>query len=170
MTVRDAIAARVRSGHASAIALSHRIHAHPELGYEEVRAAAWVGDALATAGFDVEPGACDMPTALVATIGSGPLTVGLCAEYDALPGMGHACGHNIIAAVAGLAASALARFVDDIGITLKVFGTPAEEFGGGKIRMLERGAFDGVNAALIIHPAARDCFHHLMQASSPLEV
>jgi amidohydrolase len=170
MTVRDALAARVRLGHTSAIALSHRIHAHPELGYEEVRAAAWVGDALAAASLDVESGACDLPTALVATIGSGPLTVGLCAEYDALPGMGHACGHNIIAAVACLAASALATFVDDIGITLKVFGTPAEESGGGKIRMLERGAFDGVHAALMIHPAARDCFQPFMQASSPLEV
>ena len=94
---------------------------------------------------------------------SGPLHLAICAEYDALPGIGHACGHNIIAAIAVGAGLALAPLVDDLGITVSVIGTPAEEGGGGKIYMLERGAFDGVHAAMMVHPtptedlyAARD--------------
>jgi amidohydrolase len=135
------------------VGLSHRIHAHPELAFEEEQSAAWCADELAAAGFDVEPGVCDLPTAFVATTGSGPLVIGICAEYDALPGIGHACGHNVIAAAAVGAGFALAPLADDLGITVKVFGTPAEEGGGGKILMLERGAFDGVHAAMMVHPA-----------------
>ncbi|MGH9206589.1 MAG: amidohydrolase, partial [Acidimicrobiales bacterium] len=133
--------------------LSHTIHAHPELGFEEVRASAWVGEALAGAGYSVDPGVCELPTSLVATAGSGPLVIAICAEYDALPGIGHACGHNIIASAAVGAGMALAPLADDLGITVKVMGTPAEEGGGGKILMLERGAFEGVNAAMMVHPA-----------------
>jgi amidohydrolase len=133
--------------------LSHRIHAHPELNFEEERAAGWVAGVLADAGFAVETGVADLPTAFVASVGSGPLTVGICAEYDALPGIGHACGHNIIAAAAAGAGLALAPIADDLGLTVKVFGTPAEEGGGGKILMLERGAFAGVHAAMMVHPS-----------------
>jgi amidohydrolase len=82
--------------------------------------------------------------------------VGICAEYDALPGIGHACGHNVIASSAVGSGLALARLADDLGITVKVFGTPAEEGGGGKVIMLERGAFDGVHAAMMVHPAPVD--------------
>lgn len=134
------------------VALSHRIHAHPELRFEEERAAAWCAEALAEGGLDVEAGVCDLPTAFVATAGSGPLTLAICAEYDALPGVGHACGHNVIAASAVGAGLALAPLADDLGLTVKVIGTPAEEGGGGKILMLERGAFDGVHAAMMVHP------------------
>ena len=133
--------------------LSHRVHAHPELNFEEERAAAWVAGVLADGGFDVEAGAAGLPTAFVATAGSGPLTIGICAEYDALPGIGHACGHNIIAAAAAGAGLALRPLVDDLGVTLRVFGTPAEEGGGGKVLMLERGAFAGVHAAMMVHPS-----------------
>ena len=133
--------------------LSHRIHAHPELNFEEEQAAGWVASVLADAGFEVETGAADLPTAFVATAGSGPLTLGICAEYDALPGIGHACGHNVIAAAAAGAGLALAPLADDLGLTVKVFGTPAEEGGGGKILMLERGAFAGVHAAMMVHPS-----------------
>jgi amidohydrolase len=135
------------------IDLSHRIHAHPELNFEEERSSAWVAGVLADGGFSVDMGVCDLPTAFVATVGSGPVTVGICAEYDALPGIGHACGHNIIAAAAAGAGLALLPLVDDLGLTVKVFGTPAEEGGGGKILMLERGAFDGVHAAMMVHPS-----------------
>ena len=135
------------------IGLSHRIHAHPELNFEEVQSSAWVAGVLADAGFAVEMGVAGLPTAFTATVGRGPLTVGICAEYDALPGIGHACGHNIIAAAAAGAGLALLPLVDDLGLTVKVFGTPAEEGGGGKIFMLERGAFDGVHAAMMVHPA-----------------
>lgn len=135
------------------VALSHRIHAHPELGFEEERSSAWLVECLGGGGFSVETGVAGLPTAFVASAGHGPLTLGICAEYDALPGIGHACGHNIIAAAAAGAGLALAGLADDLGITVKVFGTPAEEGGGGKILMLERGAFDGVHAAMMVHPA-----------------
>ena len=137
----------------SLVELSHTIHAHPELAFEEERSSAWAAGALASAGFTVEPGVGDLPTAFVATAGSGPFTVGICAEYDALPAIGHACGHNIICAAGVGAGLALLPLADDLGITVKVFGTPAEEGGGGKILMLERGVFDGVHAAMMVHPS-----------------
>jgi amidohydrolase len=136
------------------IALSHRIHAHPELGYEEEQASAWLAEELADAGFAVETGICDLPTAFRARAGSGPLHLAICAEYDCLPAIGHACGHNIIAAMAVGAGIAAAKVADDVGLTVTVLGTPAEEVGnvGGKIVMLERGAFDGMHAAMMAHP------------------
>jgi metal-dependent amidase/aminoacylase/carboxypeptidase family protein len=136
------------------IALSHRIHAHPELGWEEVRACAWICDELSVAGFNVTPGICDLPTAFEARIGSGSLRVAICAEYDCLPDIGHACGHNVIAATAAGAAIALSRIADDLGVTIEVIGTPAEEIGNGsgKVLLLERGAFKGVHAAMMVHP------------------
>jgi amidohydrolase len=148
-TAREAVAAAA----GTLVDLSHRVHAHPETNFEEERAARWVAGALADGGFDVDEGVADLPTAFVATAGTGPLTIGICAEYDALPGIGHACGHNIIAAAAAGAGLALRPLVDDLGITLKVFGTPAEEGGGGKVLMLERGAFAGVHAAMMVHPS-----------------
>jgi amidohydrolase len=138
------------------VALSHRIHAHPELAFDEVQSSTWCADALEAGGFNVDRGAYDLPTAFEATVGSGPLTVAICCEYDALPGIGHACGHNIIATSAVGAGLALAGLADDLGLTVKVLGTPAEEGGGGKILMLDRGAFDGVHAAMMVHPAPRE--------------
>ncbi len=132
--------------------LSHRLHDHPELGFEETRAVSWVAEPLERSAFAVVKGICNLPTAFIATSGSGALTVAICAEYDALPGMGHACGHNVIAAAAVGAGIALAEVAGDLGITVKVLGTPAEEGGGGKIIMLEGGAFDGIHAALMVHP------------------
>jgi amidohydrolase len=136
--------------------LSHRIHAHPELKFEEERAAEWIGGTLTDAGHGVDTGICDLPTAFSCTIGSGPLHVAICAEYDALPAIGHACGHNIIAAAAVGAGLALAPVVDGLGLTVEVIGTPGEESGGGKVYLLERGAFDGVHAALMVHPCPVD--------------
>jgi amidohydrolase len=133
--------------------LSHRLHANPETRWEEEQSARWVAEVLADHGFAVDAGVCDLPTAFVATAGSGPLTISICAEYDALPGVGHACGHNIIASAAVGAGLALAPLADDLGITVKVMGTPAEEGGGGKILMLERGAFAGCHASMMVHPA-----------------
>ena len=138
------------------IKLSHDIHANPELGYEETRAAAWLTSYLDANGFDVEEGSCDIPTAFVARAGSGPLNIAICAEYDCLPGIGHACGHNIIAAMSVGAGIALKQVADDAGLTVTVVGTPAEEGGGGKILLLERGAFDGMHAAMMVHPAPMD--------------
>jgi amidohydrolase len=142
------------------VELSHTVHAHPELAFEEERAAGWVADAL-SGPFSIESGVCDLPTAFVATAGSGPFTVAICAEYDALPSVGHACGHNVIAAAAVGAGLALAPIADELGITVKVIGTPAEERGGGKILLLQRGAFAGVNAAMMVHPMSRDDLDHM---------
>jgi amidohydrolase len=135
------------------IRLSHTIHAHPELGFEEHRASSWLGDALAGAGLAVQQGTASLDTALTCTAGAGPLTLAVCAEYDALPGIGHACGHNIIAAAAAGAAMGLAGVAADFGLTVRLLGTPAEEGGGGKVLLLERGAFDGVHGAMMVHPA-----------------
>src|SRR6185437_7596013 len=134
------------------VALSHRIHGHPETAFTEHRSAEAVAGALAAGGFDVAEGVCGLPTAFSARAGSGPIVLAICAEYDALPGVGHACGHNIIAATAVGAGLALAPLADRLGLTVLVLGTPAEEGGGGKVTMLERGAFDGVHGAMMVHP------------------
>ena len=138
------------------IALSHRIHAHPELMWQEQQACAWLCEALTGYGFSVKAGICQLPTAFEARAGSGPLHVVICAEYDALPGIGHACGHNVIAATAVGAGLALAAVADDLGLTVRVMGTPAEEGGGGKILLLQRGAFAGAHMAMMTHPVPLD--------------
>src|SRR5216684_4440092 len=115
----------------SMIALSHRIHAHPELGYEEEKAASWLSETLADAGFAVEKGICDLPTAFIARAGNGPLHLAICAEYDCLPGIGHACG---------------------------------------QILLLERGAFTGMHAAMMVHPAPFDVVEMPIIAASMFEV
>ncbi|SNT10912.1 M20 family metallopeptidase [Rhodococcoides kyotonense] len=145
---------RIRQHEQGLLTLSHRIHANPELGFEEHRASAWIADELRRGGFEVEHGCYDLPTAVRAMIGRGPVHVAICAEYDALPDIGHACGHNIIAAAGVGAALGLADSADSLGLTVTLLGTPAEEGGGGKILMLERGAFDGIHAAMMVHPAA----------------
>jgi amidohydrolase len=136
--------------------LSHRIHATPELGMEERQACAWLSDALSGAGFTVERGVGGLDTAFSARSGPGPFRVVVCAEYDALPGIGHACGHNVIAAISVGAGLGLAAVADDIGAEVTVLGTPAEEGGGGKIVLLEQGAFDGAHAAMMVHPSPFD--------------
>jgi amidohydrolase len=154
------------------IELSHRIHAQPELGFEEEHASTWLAETLTDAGFVVERGICDLPTALVARAGSGPLHVAICAEYDSLPGIGHACGHNIIAAMSAGAGAAAAKVADEIGLTISVIGTPAEEVGNasGKILLLERGAFRGVHAAMMVHPAPFDIMNMKIIAASLFDV
>ena len=136
--------------------LSHRIHAHPELAFEEHRAARWVAEGAEGAGFEVETGVAGLETAFRARAGRGELVIGICAEYDALPGIGHACGHNVIAAAAVGAGLALAEVAADAGLGVVVLGTPGEEGGGGKVLMLERGAFDDVHAAMMVHPWPED--------------
>jgi amidohydrolase len=153
MDAKQAARATVDRDADALIDLSHRIHAHPELKFEEEQSSAWTAALLSDAGLPVDTGICELPTAFSCKVGSGPLHIAICAEYDALPGIGHACGHNIIAAMAVGAGRALAPLVDELGITVSVIGTPAEEGGGGKIYMLERGAFDGVDAAMMVHPA-----------------
>ena len=172
MDAKAAVKKRLDLNRARIIELSHKIHANPEDGFVEVKAAAWVAEMLSDAGFSVKKGICDLPTALLAKSGQGSLHVCLCAEYDALPGIGHACGHNIIAAAAvgaGIAASAIA---DQVGLTISVIGTPAEENGntGGKILLLERGAFAGMHAAMMVHPAPFDVLTPKVIAATMFDV
>ena len=152
------------------VELSHRIHAEPELGYEEQESAAAVAEMLAGAGFEVRTGIHDLPTAFAARAGDGPLHIAICCEYDALPEIGHACGHNVIAAMSAGAGMALLPVADDAGLTVSVLGTPAEEGGGGKIELLERGAFDGVHAAMMVHPAPFDVVEMPIIAAVQFEV
>jgi amidohydrolase len=172
MDVKAGARERLNGAQQTLIDLSHRIHANPELGYEEVKASRWVAETLADAGFAVEAGICDLPTAFVARAGSGPLHIAICAEYDCLPGIGHACGHNLIAAMAVGAGLAAAQVADEVGLTVSVIGTPAEEVGnaGGKILLLERGAFDGVHAAMMVHPAPLDAVMPSLIAAALFDV
>ena len=151
--VLDAVDARA----ATLLEVSHDIHGHPELAFDEHRAHDLLMSVLEGEGLAVDRGHLDVPTAFAASAGSdrGPL-VAVLLEYDALPEIGHACGHNVIAA-AGLGAGlAAASVVDALGGRLLVLGTPAEEGGGGKVFLAERGALDGVDAALMVHPSGLD--------------
>jgi amidohydrolase len=172
MEAKAAARERFENERESLIELSHRIHAHPEIGFEEEKASMWLCEALTDAGFGVEQGICELPTAFRARIGNGPLNVAICAEYDSLPGIGHACGHNIIAASAVGAALAAARVADEVGLTVTVIGTPAEEVGNasGKILLLERGAFEGIHAAMMVHPAPVDMLRANMISASMFDV
>ncbi len=136
--------------------VSHRIHAEPELSYQEHAAHAALTDVLDEAGLAPERGALGIETAFRAGAGdSGPVIAVLC-EYDALPGIGHACGHNVIAAAGLGAALATAGLAKEGFGRLVVMGTPAEEGGGGKIELARRGAFAGIDAAMMVHPADAD--------------
>jgi len=152
--------------------LSHRVHSDPELGFQEEHASEWMANFLSDAGFQVETGICDLPTAFCARRGSGPLRIAVCAEYDALPEIGHACGHNIIAAAAAGAAIAAAAVADELGITVEIIGTPGEEVGNaaGKVLLLERGAFSDVHAALMVHPGPVDVATPTIIALSMLDI
>ena len=138
------------------IALSHDIHAEPELAFAEHRSCAKTQALAGERGFAVTASPAGLDTAFRAEYGDGELIVAVCAEYDALPEIGHACGHNIIAASAVGAALALAEVADDLDLTVVLMGTPAEESGGGKALLLKGGAFDGVCAAVMVHPGPAD--------------
>src|SRR5262249_1573755 len=140
------------------------------LRFAEQQAATWLADYLEHAGFDVERGAYGLPTAFAARFGRGVPRVAILCEYDALPGIGHACGHNIIGAAGAGAGVALAEVIAETGGSLVVLGTPAEEGGGGKIIMARHGAFDGIDAAMMVHPAGVDLPSMQVLAVSQLEV
>src|SRR5205814_3104908 len=133
--------------------LARKIHENPELRFHEHQASRWLAEAAGQAGVDVEHGIAGLDTAFRARIGSGQgPKVAILAEYDALPDIGHACGHNLIAGGALGAFLSLARQRDAIAGTVDLIGTPAEEGGGGKIKLLAAGAFEGVDAAMMFHP------------------
>jgi amidohydrolase len=141
--------------------LAKSIHSHPELCFQETKAAAWICDLVEGRAHKVERGAYGMPTAFVARAGKpGGARVAILAEYDALPEIGHACGHNLIAASAVGAFLAAAKVAKDLGGEVVLLGSPAEEGGGGKIKLIEAGAFEGVDAAMMFHPFDRDLLAH----------
>jgi amidohydrolase len=154
--IDTALADRVATAHPRLIQLSRELFDDPETAWEEVRSARRVAGVLSDNGFDITERYCGLETAFLARAGSGDLHMALCAEYDALPGLGHACGHNLISAITVGAAMALAPVADDLGVTVTVIGTPAEEGGGGKIELLDRNGFDGQHAAAMIHPGPVD--------------
>lgn len=135
------------------IDLSHDIHAHPEIAFQEHHAHAALTDYVASAGLNVTRQACGLETAYISEFGDGEACVGILSEYDALPGIGHACGHNIIATAGLGAAMALAALKDNLPGRVRYLGTPAEETGNGKELMAQKGAFDGLDAAMMVHPA-----------------
>jgi amidohydrolase len=146
----------VESVHGELTALSEDLHRNPETAWNEFESAAKVAGLLRRHGFEVTENFAGLPTAFHARFGSGTRRIGFMAEYDALPGIGHACGHNLISAMSAGAAIALARRAAELSVTVEVFGTPAEEGGGGKIEMLDRGAFEGLDFAMMAHPAPVD--------------
>lgn len=150
------IRARCGSVEGELVSLSNQLHADPELAWQEFRSSAAVAGVLAAHGFEIEQPYLGVATAFRARLGAGRFTVGFLAEYDALPGLGHACGHNLISAMSVGGAIALAEVAADLGIAIEVIGTPAEEGGGGKITLLERGAFTDLDFALMAHPAPVD--------------
>ena len=132
--------------------LSLKIHSNPELAFEEFKAAAWLTEYLEGNGFSVERGICELQTAFRGSYGQGKPVIAILAEYDALPKVGHACGHNLIAASAVGAGVAARLAVDRFGGSILVIGTPGEELYGGKAIMADRGAFDDVDMAMMTHP------------------
>lgn len=156
LTALDRVEDAVRRRGADLVELSHAIHAEPELAFAEHRSCAKTQALVAERGFEITERAGGLDTAFRADFGSGPLVVGICAEYDALPEIGHACGHNIIAASAVGTALALAEVADEQGLTVALVGTPAEEAGGGKELLLRAGVFDDIAAAVMVHPGPTD--------------
>ena len=168
------LAAAVDSARDEILDLSHRIHAHPEPAFEEERAATWIAEILGRHGFVVEHPAGSLSTAIRATRrggrgGPGP-RIGILAEYDALPGLGHGCGHNTMAASGVGAAIALAAIGDELAGEIVFFGTPAEERGSGKQIMIDDGLFEGIDAALLFHPCDRNHVELHPLASEDVEV
>ncbi|MFF2372265.1 amidohydrolase [Agromyces sp. NPDC058110] len=159
----------VEARRADLIVLSRAIGEDPELAFDEHRAAERVAVALEANGFDVTRGAYGLPTALEAVYGSGDVTVAFASEYDALPDVGHGCGHNLIAASGVGAAIGLRAVADALGIRVKLLGTPAEELGGGKIVMLRAGAWDDTTFSLMVHSGGPKQYRTAPMTTAALE-
>ncbi|WP_422116250.1 amidohydrolase [Brachybacterium sp. UNK5269] len=163
---RAALASAYAARREEVHALARALHADPETAFEEHRAHDRCADLLEAAGFSVERGVAELPTAFRATLGSGSLVASLCVEYDALPEIGHGCGHNLIAGASLGAALALVDAVADLDVTLQVIGTPAEEHGGGKQLLIDRGVFDGVHLSLMSHPVTHTDTYDVLGSTS----
>jgi amidohydrolase len=170
MSAREIAASAIQRHGDELVALSHFIHSHPELGYEEFESSNAVASLAEEAGFVVERGIAGLPTAFRATMGRGDLHIVYCAEFDALPDVGHACGHNLIAASSLGAGIGLGTVADELNVTVTVLGTPSEEGGGGKIDLIKAGYFDDVHAAMMVHPFPSDRLDALCLAVDHFDV
>ncbi len=174
VAAKSRIAEAVEAARSEIVELSHRIHASPEPAFEEHQAAGWIADVLRAHGFEVELPAGRLATAIRATSlgGRGGRTprIGILAEYDALPGLGHGCGHNTMAASGVGAAIGLAAIADELPGEIVFLGTPAEERGSGKQFMIEDGLFEGIDAALLFHPCDRNHVESHPLASEDVDV
>jgi len=150
--------------------LSLKIHSNPEAGFKEHKASNWLAQYLEANGFMVERGICQLETAFKASYGNKRPAIAILAEYDALPKLGHACGHNLIAAIAVGAAVASRKTVDKLGGSVLVIGTPAEEIHGGKVIMADRGAFNDIDIAMMVHPSTNDTATTKALACTSLDV
>lgn len=155
-SVATKITASLEEDRAELIGLSHALHAEPELGGAEFRAVERLRAILERHGFAAGDAPEDLPTAFCYRRGSASMVVTLCVEYDALPGIGHACGHNVNAAAALGAALALGRIAAELDVTVQVLGTPAEETFGGKVSLIDSGHFDDTALAMMAHAAGHD--------------
>ena len=171
---RDQAIAYLDSAAADYQTLAMTIWDHAELGYQENRSSSLLQETLAAEGFSIEAGVADIPTAFVASYGSGEPVIGLLAEFDALPGIsqsnepvrqpvegknsGHACGHHLFGAGSIAAAVAVKRWLaaNKRSGTVRLYGTPAEEGGSGKVYMVRAGLFEDTDAVLVWHPADRN--------------
>ena len=171
---KSRLTAAVEAARDEILELSHRIHASPEPAFEEHKAAGWIAETLRRHDFEVEHPAGRLATAIQATRrggrGGASPRIGILAEYDALPGLGHGCGHNTMAASGVGAAIALASIADDLPGEIVFFGTPAEERGSGKQFMIDDGLFEGIDAALLYHPCDRNHVESRPLASEDVEV
>ncbi len=140
--------------HKRLIEISDYIYENPELGNEEYKAVKVLTELLKEHNFEVEERYLNMDTAFKATFDSGKpgLTIGYLCEYDALPGIGHGCGHNMIGTISSGAGIVLSKIIDQVGGKIIVYGTPAEETNGAKVIMVEEGAFDELDCAMMVHP------------------
>lgn len=157
-TLKERVLSEADAWREALIRIADTIHAHPEVAFEEYESAALLGGALEEQGFAVERGVANLETAFVASLegrAGGP-TVAFLAEYDALPGLGHACGHNLIGASAVGAALAVRAVLPQLAGMIQVIGAPGEEGGGGKAYLVSAGVFDGVDAAMMVHPSSRN--------------
>ena len=166
---RDALAAIDRARD-DLFALSLAIHREPELGYKEEKASGLLADTLRAAGFDVAKPFCELPTAFRGDAGKGSPTIAILCEYDALPDIGHACGHNLIALAGAAAAIGLRAVIDRLPGRIAVVGTPAEEGGGGKVALIGKGGFDDVDAAMMVHPSSRTLAYRSSLASTRVDL
>jgi amidohydrolase len=154
--LKDSVIAEIDSRYHQLSELSLKIHSNPELGFQEVKAARWLTHYLKENSFSIEQGICELPTAFRGSYGQGKPAIAILAEYDALPSLGHACGHNLIAACAVGAGIASKPAIDQFGGSILVIGTPAEELYGGKVIMADRGAFNNLDVAMMVHPGVYD--------------